>query len=339
MRHALTLAAGLLAALCAAAPAGAAVEVTQVAGTQSPAATDMADGTHVLGAPMSAWSVVGINRSRFVYSDQCSVVREVKNGAATRIAGTSACGESPTLSGPAFGDAADPLAARLSTNVTLSPGADRDSYLLGDIGYHRVRLLDERGITTLAGSGTSMSDGGFADGPAASARFNQPSAVAMLADGSVLVADSGNGRVRRIAGGVVTTVAGGGTVEPADGVRATDARFGMLIGLAVLPGDVPAFSDANRGVVWSITRGGTLRRLATANVPFAIAAAGSSLVITELASSTISAVAATGVRTVLATTVPMPISVSAVQCGKSVFAVSFQTGGVYRIDNPGASCK
>ena len=50
-------------------------------------------------------------------------------------------------------------------------------------------------VSTLAGSGTS----GFKDGAAAEAQFNCPHAVAIAADGSVLVADLNNQRIRKIA--------------------------------------------------------------------------------------------------------------------------------------------
>ena len=49
-------------------------------------------------------------------------------------------------------------------------------------------------MSTFAGSGT----GNWIDGAGASAAFNQPSGVAVDAFGNVLVADSGNHRVRRV---------------------------------------------------------------------------------------------------------------------------------------------
>ena len=51
-----------------------------------------------------------------------------------------------------------------------------------------------RTVSTLAGSGTK----GFKDGAADEAQFSSPRGVAIAADGSVLVADSYNSRIRKI---------------------------------------------------------------------------------------------------------------------------------------------
>ena len=50
-------------------------------------------------------------------------------------------------------------------------------------------------VGTFAGSGTD----GFKDGAAAEAQFKRPYSVAVTADGTVLVADSSNQRIRSIA--------------------------------------------------------------------------------------------------------------------------------------------
>ena len=86
-------------------------------------------------------------------------------------------------------------------------------------------------VSTYAGQCTPL--GGFADGPATSAKFQTPVAVAVAPDGSVVVADQANNRLRRIAAGThdVTTLAGG-TGGFADGPGAT-ARFNGLSGVAV----------------------------------------------------------------------------------------------------------
>lgn len=59
-------------------------------------------------------------------------------------------------------------------------------------------------VTTIAGDGSDD----FADGPALSAKFRSPADVAVAADGTIYVADYNGHRIRKIAGGQVTTLAG-----------------------------------------------------------------------------------------------------------------------------------
>lgn len=82
-------------------------------------------------------------------------------------------------------------------------------------------------VTTLAGS-----VGGNEDGVGTSARFSSPVGVAVSADGTVYVADSGNHRIRKVsADGTVTTLAGS-TQGYADGVG-TSAKFNFPTGVSV----------------------------------------------------------------------------------------------------------
>jgi sugar lactone lactonase YvrE len=59
-------------------------------------------------------------------------------------------------------------------------------------------------VSTVAGDGSK----GFANGPALSAKFNSPADVAVGPDGSLYITDFKNHRVRKIAAGQVTTLAG-----------------------------------------------------------------------------------------------------------------------------------
>ncbi|MDB5100745.1 MAG: Serine/threonine-protein kinase PknD [Cyanobacteria bacterium RYN_339] len=100
-------------------------------------------------------------------------------------------------------------------------------------------------ITTLAGSGAA----GFADGAGVAAMFARPTSLAVMADGSLVVADHDNNRIRRVAAdGTVTTLAGGPVAGATDGA-ALDARFNGPLGVATAPDGRIFVADAgNRSV-------------------------------------------------------------------------------------------
>ena len=104
---------------------------------------------------------------------------------------------------------------------------------IADRSNSRIRRIDAGTgiITTVAGNGT----GGFSGdgGPATDAGLLTPQDVAVDAQGDLVIADSGNGRIRRVdaATGVIATVAGGG--RGGDGDLAVNARLRGPAGVAV----------------------------------------------------------------------------------------------------------
>lgn len=122
-------------------------------------------------------------------------IRILANGKVTTLAGT---GELGHADGPA-------AQAKLAGPSGVAASADGAVYV-ADQENHRIRKIKDGIVTTIAGG-----DASFADGPAVAARFSHPSGVAVLPDGSVLVADFGNHRIRQIKDGQVSTVVGSGT--------------------------------------------------------------------------------------------------------------------------------
>ncbi|BCW56441.1 hypothetical protein StoSoilB19_38150 [Arthrobacter sp. StoSoilB19] len=82
----------------------------------------------------------------------------------------------------------------------------------------RKLVVDDSGkVTVESAVGKGLFDFGFRDGPAADARLQHPLGVTVLPDGSVAIADTYNGAVRRYdpASGTVSTLARG-LAEPSD---------------------------------------------------------------------------------------------------------------------------
>jgi len=97
-----------------------------------------------------------------------------------------------------------------------------------ETGGQRVRKVDRWGaITTLAGTGVAGFSGD--GGPAAQAQLASPYGVAADLLGNVYIADLGNARVRRVdVDGNITTVAGGGALDPSP---ANEGRSGVSMRL------------------------------------------------------------------------------------------------------------
>ena len=87
-------------------------------------------------------------------------------------------------------------------------------------------------ITTVAGTGTAGFSGD--GGQATSAQLNYPGSVAVDAPGNLYIADTENQRIRKVSGGIITTIAGTGTAGfSGDGGQATSAQLNYPDGIAV----------------------------------------------------------------------------------------------------------
>ncbi|MFH1185787.1 MAG: hypothetical protein V1755_12240 [Chloroflexota bacterium] len=144
-----------------------------------------------------------------VYVGQQNRARVVSGGQVSTLAGGPVDGFADGPVGTAKFEDVKGVAFHSSGNLYLADGYNR-----------RIRMIAGNQVSTFAGNGQQ----GFADGPAAAAKFNYPYDVAVDAAGKVYVADPNNHRVRMIASGMVTTLAGDGVPGFADGPIAS-ARF------------------------------------------------------------------------------------------------------------------
>jgi sugar lactone lactonase YvrE len=135
-----------------------------------------------------------------------------------------------TLAGNGEAGFADGQSAAARFNCPQGLARDKDgSILVADGGNHAVRRVTMEGeVSTVAGNG----EAGYEDGEGAAARFNGPTDVVVDREGTIVVADCDNGRLRKIVGRQVTTLAGGSEAATADGAGA-GARFKEPVALAL----------------------------------------------------------------------------------------------------------
>jgi hypothetical protein len=127
------------------------------------------------------------------------------DGSIVRFAGTGRYSEDST------GDGGQATEADIRTPHGLSLFPD-GSIVFAD--RNRIRRVTPDGkITTIAGNGEYGYGGD--GGPATAAKLRMPYDVLPKKDGSFLIADTNNGRIRRVsADGVISTVAGAGAPDP-----------------------------------------------------------------------------------------------------------------------------
>lgn len=203
------------------------------------------------------------DRDRVIISDQKNhVLRMMFKGRVYTLAGDGTEGYQEGSKG----------GARFSSPSGLAFGPDRCIYV-ADTGNNCIRKVDFLGHTTLVAGVPGQ--GGLCDGEAVEALFQEPMDVAVAADGTVYVADTGNQRVRMIRDGQVTTVAGSGQsgYQGMDyctpGYRDGDGRqaeFRFPRGICVA-GDQVIVADTGNHRIRSIFPDGTVTTIAGSGEP------------------------------------------------------------------------
>ena len=266
--------------------------ITTVAGTGT--AGYSGDGRAATSAQLCyAGDIAPTADGGFLIADTCNnVVRKVfPDGSIVTVAGDGTPGD-----GPDNERAPDSRLNQLQ-GVAATPDG---GYVIADKDNNKIRKVSPKGIiTTLAGKGPDHAGFGGDGGPARDALLDHPQGVGVAADGSVLIADTGNNRVRVVGlDGRITTVAGDGTRGYAgDGGPAVAAQLAGPYAVSELPGgdlliadegnhrirrvagpaSAPAASrasvyvslaDANVALQFSAASGGRL----TPTIPFAVPA-------------------------------------------------------------------
>jgi uncharacterized protein (TIGR03437 family) len=150
-------------------------------------------------------------------------IRQVSNGVITTVAGNGTQGFS--------GDNGPATSAQLYAPNGVAVDSVGNLYI-ADSGNSRIRKVSNGVITTVAGSGTWGFSGD--NGPATSAQLNSPYSIAVDSAGNLYIADTYNHRIRKVANGMIATVAGNGTQGfSGDSGPATSAQLNAPYGLAV----------------------------------------------------------------------------------------------------------
>ena len=186
--------------------------VSTLAGTGDAAFTDGDPSAARFNAPTG----IAIDTAGILY---------VADSGNNRIRTVAEDGTTATLAGGLSGDNTTDgpaLEAILITPYAVAVGTNETVYFT-EMARNHIRQVSSDQVLTLAGSELAAD---YQDGNGTAARFSLPGRVHLNTDGSVLVADDGNNRIRLVStSGTVTTLAGSGIAATTDGVGDT---IGML---------------------------------------------------------------------------------------------------------------
>ncbi len=167
---------------------------------------------------------------------------------------TAADGNINTVAGPKYNY---PAGLAVDSSGTL---------YVADTYDHQIRKITQpltatAAITAIAGTGTPGFSG---DGSqAGNAQLNFPFGVAIDAQGNILIADSGNNRIRKVSTqGIITTVAGSDHAA-GDGGPALTARMFGPSGVAIALDGSVYLSDTNNNRVRHVSTDGTISTVAS----------------------------------------------------------------------------
>ena len=186
------------------------------------------DGGPAVAAQLSFPSGVAVDGVGNLYIADVGSNRILKVDADTGAISTVAGDGTPGFGG----DGGAAVAAQLFFPSGVALDGAGNLYI-ADGGNNRIRKVDAAGvITTVAGDGTLGYSGD--DGPAVAAQL-RPTGVAVDGAGNLYIADGGNNRIRKVdSAGVITTVAGDGTLGySGDGGAAAAAQLSAPTGVTL----------------------------------------------------------------------------------------------------------
>lgn len=228
--------------------------ITTVAGSGNTAFTG--DGGPATAAGLDRPVDVGVDAARDLYivDSGHSRIRKVNAaGVIQTIAGngTNVIRTFPSTGLPAADSVCNPdgLSVDFAGNVYIS-------------SCDRILRLAVTTLTLIAGTSESGYSGDV--GPAVAAELNRPRDIAVDGAGNIIIADSGNGRLRRFQiGGIIVSIAGNGLYKySGDGGPATSATLQFPSGVALDSGGNTYLADSYNNRIRKITPSGTITTMA-----------------------------------------------------------------------------
>jgi uncharacterized repeat protein (TIGR01451 family) len=198
--------------------------------------------------------------------DNNRIRRVTSSGTINTVAGTGVPGYN--------GDNGPGTSAKLSNPSGLAVDAQGNVYI-ADYGNCRIRMLAVGGlISTVAGNGTCSNTG---DGtPAINAGISYPAGVAVDSSNNLYISTFGN-TIRKVAGGVITTIAGTGVSGfSGDGGPAAAAQLNLPLGIAAGSAGNIYVADFGNNAVRVLQPAGTEPVLGVSSAHSGIFAAGQS---------------------------------------------------------------
>ncbi len=185
------------------------------------------------------------NGNLYIADSGTGRVRMVAHGTITTVAGTGTLGFG--------GDGGPATSALLNCPTSIAVDAAGNLYI-ADWGNHRIRMVSDGIIRTIAGDGVEGDEGD--GGPAVRARLRRPSSLALDAAGNLYIADASVPRIRMISKGTIVTVAGSGVYGfGGDGGPAKAAKLSNPTGIAIGPGSSLYIADASNGRIRKVAGG------------------------------------------------------------------------------------
>jgi DNA-binding beta-propeller fold protein YncE len=220
----------------------------------------------VAGQADGAANVAGFNQPSGIAIDPKTgdaLVADTGNHTIRRVspAGvvSTEAGTTATRTVPTAGETKARAAAVFDAPEAIAVDSDTGSIYVADTGHHLIRRIANGQVTILAGRPRQSGDDNLA---CTQSRFSSPRGLVVTSDGAVLVADTENHVVRRIAGPgtratgtacTVTAVVGDPGTPGANDSGAERARFDRPVGLV---------QDGKGALFVTDSFNGTLRRIA-----------------------------------------------------------------------------